>query len=89
VVILKATLFNARSQEPVPADVVRNPFVKLGSQITLDTPSTTTVQLFWFPALGAIGPSFLRVEMFDGSGRMLAVTDSTVIRNDRTALPQA
>jgi hypothetical protein len=87
VVALKAALFWARHQLPVSPKKVKDPFVKLGSQVTLDTPSTTTIQLFWFPKLGAIPSTFLRIEMFDGSGRMLAVADSPLIRDDRLPLP--
>jgi hypothetical protein len=88
VVGLKAALFWARTQDSVPPNKVEAPFVKLGSEVTLDTPSTTTIQLFWFPELGPIPATFLRVEMFDGSGRMLAVADSRPIRDDRLPLPQ-
>ena len=88
-VFLKANLFFARSQRLVPPRQLQNPFVKLGTQDTLDTPHTTTMQVFWFPELGPIPATFLRVEMFDGSGRMLAVADSPVIHDDRLPLPRS
>jgi hypothetical protein len=54
--------------------------------ITLDTPSTSTVQLFWILGLDGEPPALVRIEMYDGA-RMLAVTDSPVIRHNRAPLP--
>jgi hypothetical protein len=56
--------------------------------VTLDTPSISTVQLFWILALDDEPPAFVRIEMYDGP-RMLAVTDSPVIRHNRAPLPSA
>jgi hypothetical protein len=68
VVVLKAGLFFARSQEAVPANKVKNPFVALGSQDTLDTPSTTTIQVFWFPELGPVPQHFSESKCLTAAG---------------------
>jgi hypothetical protein len=81
---LMASIYLASTQEriavPVGLEGVRT--------ITLDTPSTSTVQLFWILGLDHEPRVFVRIEMYDGT-RMLAVTDSPVISNNRAPLPPA
>lgn len=54
--------------------------------VELDTPSTSTVQLFWILDLADEPPTFVRIVMYDKT-RLLAVTDSPVIRNNLAPLP--
>lgn len=79
-----ATLYLESTQEPAPI-----PGPLAGRIVALDTPSTSTVQLLWiFGVDSREPPTFVRVEMFDHA-RMLAVTDSPVIRKGVAPLPGA
>jgi hypothetical protein len=81
---LTASLYNAATQRLIPL-----PQQTLDARtVELDTPSTATVQLFWILSLYGEPPTFVRVEMFDGT-RMLAVADSPVIRNNLAPRPPA
>jgi hypothetical protein len=84
---LLATLYRLKTQEPVnfPGPVSGPTAARLRT-VSVDTPSTSTVQLFWILDLSGEPPAFVRVEMFDGV-RMLAVADSKVIRNNLAPLP--
>jgi hypothetical protein len=84
---LLGTLYTVSTQEPVnlPGPLSGPTALRLRT-VDLDTPSTSTVQLFWILDLTGEPPTFVRVEMFDGV-RMLAVADSPVIRNNLASLP--
>jgi hypothetical protein len=87
---LMATVYLKATQRPasvVPGPVSGPSALRLRS-VALDTPSTSTVQLFWILSLNHEPPTFVRVEMFDHT-RMLAVADSPVIRNGTAPLPGA
>ena len=73
---------------PIVAGPVSGPAELRLRSVSLDTPSTSTVQLFWILSLDGEPPTFIRVEMFDHT-RMLAVVDSPVIRNGKAPLPGA
>lgn len=87
---LTATVCLRRTQRPAPivAGPVSGPAELRLRSVSLDTPSTSTVQLFWILSLDGEPPTFIRVEMFDHT-RMLAVVDSPVIRNGKAPLPGA
>lgn len=87
---LMATVYLRRTQRPAPvvAGPVSGPAELRLRSVSLDTPSTSTVQLFWILSLDGEPPTFIRVEMFDHA-RMLAVTDSPVISNGKAPLPGA
>jgi hypothetical protein len=87
-VTLRASVYNAKTQERYPAFPGHSPAVQAAHTVNLDTPSTSTIQLFFIIPLTGAPPSFVRVEMYDGT-RMLAVADSPVIRDNKTALPAA
>lgn len=84
---LLATLYRKSTQDPVnlPSQLSGPTALRLRT-VELDTPSTSTIQLFWVLDLSGEPPTFIRVEMFDGV-RMLAVADSPIIRNDLAPLP--
>jgi hypothetical protein len=87
---LAATVYIKATQRPArvfPGPVSGPSALRLRS-VALDTPSTSTVQLFWILSLAGEPPTFVRIEMFDGT-RMLAVTDSAVIRHGLAPLPGA
>lgn len=86
-VTLRASVYNAGTQHRYPPPSGRSPF-RAALTVNLDTPSTSTIQLFFILPLTDARPSFVRVEMYDGT-RMLAVADSPVIRRNRTPLPAA
>jgi hypothetical protein len=85
---LLAEIYDERRQrrvQNIPSPV--SPLTALSARsVELDTPSTSTVQLFWILDLAGEPATFVRIEMFDGT-RMLAVTDSPVIRNNLAPLP--
>jgi hypothetical protein len=85
---LMATLYMKSTQEParLTGGLASGPAALRLRTVTLDTPSTSTVQLLWMLGLDDEPPTFVRVEMFDGT-RMLAVTDSPIVRNGRAPLP--
>jgi hypothetical protein len=81
---LVANLYDAKTQVQVNRNALLGP--ASARTIGLDTPSTSTVQLLWIYSLQGEPPAFVRVEMFDAT-RMLAVTDSPIIRHNLTPLP--
>jgi hypothetical protein len=85
---VRAILYMKSTQEPARllAGPVSGPAALRLRSVELDTPSTSTVQLLWILGLEGEPPTFVRVEMFDGI-RMLAVTDSPIVRNGRAPLP--
>jgi hypothetical protein len=85
---VRAILYMKSTQEPakLPAGPVTGPAALRLRSVDLDTPSTSTVQLLWILSLAGEPPTFVRVEMFDGT-RMLAVTDSPIVRNGLAPLP--
>lgn len=83
---LVAKIYSARTQRVVPQLLPQNTADYAERTVSLDTPSTSTIQLLFIPSLQDEPPTFVRVEMYDGT-RMLAVTDSRVIRNNMTPLP--
>jgi hypothetical protein len=88
-VALVAKLYWARSQEQIHLPTTKTGIGSLADRtVDLDTPSTSTVQLFWILSLSGENPTFVRVLMYDGT-RLLAVGDSPVIRHNRAPLPQS
>ncbi len=85
---VRATLYMRSTQEPARllAGPVSGPAALRLRSVELDTPSTSTVQLLWILGLAGEPPTFVRVEMFDGT-RMLAVTDSPIVKNGLAPLP--
>ena len=85
---LTAEIYDASTQQRVeiPNGVSSTTALAVRT-VELDTPSTSTVQLFWILNLAGNGPAFVRIEMSDAN-RMLAVADSPVIdRKGRAPLP--
>lgn len=89
-VTLRASEYDATTQERYPGRLdFGSALIRRAKTVNLDTPSTSTIQLFFVYSLtGVTSPSFVRVEMYDGT-RMLAVADSPVIRDNKTRLPAA
>jgi hypothetical protein len=85
---LVASIYDAATQRrfPLGPGGTQSEAVLSARTVELDTPSTSTVQLFWIESLRGEPPAFVRIEMYDGA-RMLAVADSPVIRNNRAPLP--
>jgi len=83
---LTANLYYARTQLRFPLSDTGSLGGAAARTVELDTPSTSTIQLFWILNLKGEPPTFVRIEMFDGT-RMLAVADSPVVRNGLARLP--
>lgn len=85
---LIATIYEARKQKRVSLYQSPRlpPAIQDARSVTLDTPSTSTVQLFWILTLTGEPTTFVRIEMYDGT-RMLAVADSPPINDNLAPLP--
>jgi hypothetical protein len=83
---LIATIYRSATQQRFALPPSPSPAIQDARSVTLDTPSTSTVQLFFILNLYGEPPTFVRVEMYDGT-RMLAVADSPVIKHNLAPLP--
>ena len=81
---LRARLYNARRQTPV--DLGEDPFLERSSQVRIDSPSRSSVQLLFIADLAfETEPQFVRVELFNADG-VLAVADSPLLRAGKSRL---
>ena len=82
-------IYDARTQHVIPTLDTANlpPPLRNLSDVNLDTPSTSTVQLLWISSLDGDEPTFVRIVMYDGT-RILAIADSPVIRHNSVPLPR-
>jgi hypothetical protein len=87
-VTLIASFYDARTQSRLDPSALGGQQNTVATKIGLDSPSSSSVQLFFIPDLKGEPPVIIRVEMYDSRG-MLAVADSPVIRDGRAPLPGA
>lgn len=79
---LRARLYNARRQMPVPLE--DDPITYRSSNIPIDAPSRSSVQLLFLADLSVeTEPQFVRVELLNEDG-VLAVDDSPVLLHGKS-----
>lgn len=78
---LRARVYGRRSQRPI--DLPEDVFTQRSSNIRIDAPSRSSVQLLFIPDLSVETTcQFVRVELFNDDG-VLAVADSPVLRHGK------